>query len=643
MPPRPSAPATALVSPDQFLKCLTDSALLPASDVQAVLSQMPAAQRHDARQLAVEFVRRGKLTRYQATMLYQGRSRGLVLGNYALLEKLGQGGMGMVFKAFDRRKNRTVAVKVLPPETQAPHAVQRFQREVRAAVQLDHPNIAAALASGVADGIHFFVMEYVEGSDLSRLVKAKGPLPVAQAVQCIMHAARGLAHAHAASIVHRDIKPSNLLLATAQTGGTVKILDLGLARLDAGNEPDAGAGDLTRPGSIMGTADYMAPEQAVNSRRADHRADIYSLGCTLYYLLTGQPLYAGETAIEKLLAHREQPVPSLRALRPDVPAPLDGLFRRMVAKRPEERPQSMAEVMAALEACAAAVSAVVPAPALPSQAVHSEDLSFGLEDTAYEYQPPTTIMQRIRQPRRGGRRWAVASAAALVLLTLLGLFLLRGSGRSAAKTAERVPLAGAVMAANDPSRDWVPLFNGKDLAGWHVQSGRPDVWRADAGILSFQDPPDEGWLVTASSYEDFDLRLEYRIHAGADSGVGLRLPPPGRGLGRNLEVQIRDEPSQPSTDSRADSLVTGSLCHLAAALRPSIRPRGQWNDMRITARGSRFTVELNGARTVEVDVDHPGYLVPVQPGQRQPNGPIGLQCFRGRADFRNIQVKAITR
>ena len=174
-------------------------------------------------------------------------------------------------------------------------------------------------------------MEYVEGSDLSALVKKNGPLPVEQAVSCVLQAAHGLLHAHEAGIVHRDIKPANLLLASGgreSPGGVVKVLDMGLARMDGGeNDPAAVPDDLTQSGAIMGSWDYMAPEQAANTKKADRRADVYSLGCTLYYLLTGKAMYAGDTAMEKMLAHREQPIPPL----PNVSKKLQAVYVRMVA------------------------------------------------------------------------------------------------------------------------------------------------------------------------------------------------------------------------------------------------------------------------------------------------------------------------
>jgi serine/threonine protein kinase len=240
--------------------------------------------------------------------------------------------------------NRQVAIKLLPPSLiQSPESIERFQREVQALAKLSHPNIVAVHDAGAADGAHFYVMDLIAGRDLARVVKEDGPLSIQRTVDYVLQAAHGLEYAHAQGIVHRDIKPSNLIL---DSNGTVKILDLGIARFQPTTEA---TDDLTRTGCVLGTVDYMAPEQALNTRRADHRADIYSLGCTLYFLLGGQPLYGGDTVMERIVAHREHPIPSLRKACPAAPEWLNGAFRKMVAKKPEDRYQSVAEVISALE------------------------------------------------------------------------------------------------------------------------------------------------------------------------------------------------------------------------------------------------------------------------------------------------------
>lgn len=333
-----------------FVRQLHASGLMSADEVHAFVESLASDERPtSAEDLARQLCERGKLTRFQAQAIYQGKGQGLVLGNYILLDRLGKGGMGQVYKALHRRLERIVALKVLPaPSTRSPEAVKRFQREARAAARLCHPNIVTAFDADEARGVPFLVMEYVEGEDLAQWVKKHGPLPVSVAVDYTLQAARGLEYAHRQGVIHRDIKPSNLLL---DRRGQVKVLNMGLARIEqAANVPRGNGEDLTRTGQIMGTVDYMAPEQSLNTHDADARSDIYSLGCTLFALLTGDPPYRGQTLVERILAHREAPIPSLRSFRPDVPEALDRLFQRMVAKQPLHRPQSMEEVVAELEA-----------------------------------------------------------------------------------------------------------------------------------------------------------------------------------------------------------------------------------------------------------------------------------------------------
>lgn len=272
-------------------------------------------------------------------------------GEYVLLERLDESGGGRIYKAKHRTLRRVVALKMLAPElTDTPARVERFHRKVKILARLSHPNLVAAYDAGVRGGVHYLAMEYVDGQDLARLLKRHGPLPPGHAVSYVVQAAAGIGHAHRHGIYHRNVKPGNLMV-TRQ--GVVKVIGLGLARIDLEALPeDMSMGpELTAPGEVMGTPDYMAPEQGLDSSRADHRADIYALGCTLFALLTGRPPYPEKSPIKKILAHRDHPIPSLYASRPDVPAALDAVFRKMLAKRPEDRQQSMDEVTAELGAC----------------------------------------------------------------------------------------------------------------------------------------------------------------------------------------------------------------------------------------------------------------------------------------------------
>jgi len=327
---------------ETVVKQLTDSGIIAPGKLEDFVP--PKAAPKDGEALLRELHKQGLLTKFQAQQVAAGKARALLLGEYTILDKIGAGGMGQVFKAVHRRMDRTVAIKMLPPAmTKDAASMARFEREVRAAAKLSHPNIVAAYDAGQANNVHFLVMEYVEGNDLSALVKKDGPFPVAKAVNYILQAARGLEFAHGEGVVHRDIKPANLLL---DKKSVVKILDMGLARIEGDGPAQT---ELTSTGTIMGTVDYMSPEQAMNTKNADHRADIYSLGISLYYLLAGKAAYGGDTAMEKLMAHQTQPIPSLKEAQKTVPKQLEAVFKKMVAKRVEDRYQSMTEVVAELE------------------------------------------------------------------------------------------------------------------------------------------------------------------------------------------------------------------------------------------------------------------------------------------------------
>lgn len=268
------------------------------------------------------------------------------LGEYKLLEKLGRGGMGVVYKALHTELDRVVAVKVLPLGlVDDEQAVARFKREIKAVGRLDHPNIVRAYDARECNGSHFLVMELVAGVDLADLVRRLGPLPIGDACELIRQAALGLDCAHQEELVHRDIKPSNLMVSDA---GVVKILDMGLARFRTLQPAD---GEMTVSGQALGTPDYMAPEQVRDSHGADTRADLYSLGCTLYYLLTGQPPFSGasyRTAFDKMTAHVHHSVSPVVHFRSEVPDGLARVVDRMLAKGPNERFSTPTELAEAL-------------------------------------------------------------------------------------------------------------------------------------------------------------------------------------------------------------------------------------------------------------------------------------------------------
>ena len=284
---------------------------------------------------------------------------GTMFGSYQIEEILGRGGMGVVYKAKHRVMGRRVALKVVAEKPGVNDSLlQRFKREAKVVSRLNHPNIVAAYDADDVDGIPYLALEYVAGPDLSDLVKADGPLPLATGIDYVIQAARGLSHAHQQGVVHRDVKPSNLLLDTAH--GVVKVLDLGLARVEALLDEASRPTELTSTGAIFGTVDFMAPEQARDAKRADARADIYSLGCTLHFLLTGKMVYPSDNLLNKIRAHVSAPIPSLRSLLPEAPEKLDATFQRMIAKDPADRFASMDDVIAALTLAAEVLAGTRP-------------------------------------------------------------------------------------------------------------------------------------------------------------------------------------------------------------------------------------------------------------------------------------------
>jgi serine/threonine protein kinase/DNA-binding NarL/FixJ family response regulator len=336
------------VSPQEVLDCLQKSELFSAEQMRQ--ASEAASQTADGRVLVQTLLTAGMLTPYQAGALCNCKFAELRIGNYEVLDRLGAGGMGTVFQARHRRMKRVVALKILARRMADDEMfVQRFQREVETIARLSHPNIVMAYDADEDEAGPFLVMEYVAGQDLASLVRTQGPLSIAAAVSCTLQAARGLDYAHRHGVIHRDVKPANLL---RDAEGTVKVTDLGLARF---NNPE-GAGGATTPiaitqaGFVMGTVDFMSPEQAMDASSIDHRADIYSLGATLCFLLRGQPLYEGPTMMATLLKHRDAPIPRLVEARADIPPALESVFRRMVAKAPADRFQTMDEVVRALEA-----------------------------------------------------------------------------------------------------------------------------------------------------------------------------------------------------------------------------------------------------------------------------------------------------
>ena len=338
---------------ETFINLVRRSALVDKDRLDQVMTELhdklgPAAA-DDSQVVSRHLHESGLLTRWQCDKLLAGRHKGFFLGKYKLLDHLGTGGMSAVYLAEHINMQRRVAIKVLPQaRVHDSSYLARFYREARAAAALDHPNVVRAYDVDNQNDTHYLVMEFVQGRDLHRLVKREGVLRYEQAAEYVRQAAEGLAHAHRMGLIHRDIKPANLLI---DSQGVVKVLDLGLARFADDQQASL---TIAHDENVLGTADYLAPEQAVNSHTVDTRVDIYSLGCTLYFALTGHPPFSEGTLTERLMKHQTAEPPSITRDRPDAPAELLAICGRMMAKSPDERYQTATEVSEALAAWLAA-------------------------------------------------------------------------------------------------------------------------------------------------------------------------------------------------------------------------------------------------------------------------------------------------
>lgn len=337
----------------QFIRSLRASKLLPAEDIDLLDRETAEARAEDIQQMLLD---QELLTAYQLRRVRDGSPGGLVLGPYRILDEIGSGGFGQVYKATHTVLDRVVALKLMAP-AQCPGRQLRevFRRELAAVTRLNHPNVATTFDANEIDGTLFMAMEFVEGPTLHALVDDNGPPPLDLAVSIMAQAARGLQHAHERGLVHRDVKPANMLVtgsvwapgAADAPPVLVKVIDFGLARMYPQNNRPAGT-LLADAGAIVGTPAFMAPEQARNFHDADSRSDLYSLGCTFYYLLTGEIPFASTSARATLVMHATNAVVPIRDLRPEVPPGLAAVVHRLLAKRPEDRYQSAAELCTAL-------------------------------------------------------------------------------------------------------------------------------------------------------------------------------------------------------------------------------------------------------------------------------------------------------
>jgi len=509
-------------STPEFLAVITQSNLLDASTLNQYVSAANADQSSDSppaddpTQLAGAMVRDGLLTRFQAEQLLQGKWRGFFIGRYKVLGVLGSGGMGKVFLCEHPGMRRQVAIKVLPPKQAGdPETVERFYREAQAIARLDHRNIVHAYDVAEDGGVHYLVMEYVKGVTLENCVQQEGPLGADRVSDYLRQAALGLQHAYESGVVHRDIKPSNLLVTDT---GIVKILDLGLARFfEQDSELSSRFG-----GAMMGTIDYMAPEQALNSSEVDIRADIYSLGATFYFALTSRSPFDGATSTQKLLMHQVSDPEPLQRIRPELPSELTAIIAKMMAKDPANRFQTPDELLFAMR---------IPAPETVA------DVPRATADTSPEL-PPATREERPARVTKPMRRFPkkIALVVGLGLLSAAaGLYLNNRPDASPVIEPDEPPPKPTVQARTVPTQPSIP----KPLYLSNLNEGDATVGRGQfgkAGSLGYDNrritvngivmaqglsmhPPENG-----SSHARYALQGRFRTLAGSvainDTGVG---------------------------------------------------------------------------------------------------------------------------
>ncbi len=336
------------ITSDRIFELIEKSRLVESAELNAQLEMI--RERHDGVLpddpvvVCKELEDAGVVTRWQCEKILQGKYKGFFLGNHKLLGHLGSGGMSSVYLAEHLVMKHKRAIKVLPKSKLGNNSyLERFKREAQAIASLNHPNIVRAFDIDNEKDTHYLVMEYVDGADMQTLVRKHGPLPFAVAADYIAQSARGLHHAHEAGLIHRDVKPANILI---NKKGVVKVLDLGLALFSEETDPSL---TMEYNDKVLGTADYLPPEQAINSHKIDARADMYGLGCTLYFLLTGHAPFPEGSIPSRIIRHQNSMPPDIRKDRPDCPGELDGVCVKMMQKDPRFRYKNCLQVAEILE------------------------------------------------------------------------------------------------------------------------------------------------------------------------------------------------------------------------------------------------------------------------------------------------------
>jgi len=536
----------------------------------------------DPTQIAPALIRDGLLTQYQAHQLIQGKWRGFFIGRYKVLGVLGAGGMGKVFLCEHAGMKRQVAIKVLPPKMAAdPATVEGFYREAQALASLDHRNIIHAYDAANDDGIHYLVMEYVKGRTLEDVVTRDGPLSARHAINYLRQAALGLQHAYEAGLVHRDIKPSNFLVTDH---GVVKILDLGLAQFF--NERESGVAGNNKPTEVMGTVDYMSPEQGLNAAAVDIRGDIYSLGATFYFCLAGRSPYEGGTTAQKILWHQMKEPEALENRRNDLPPYLIAVISRMMAKDPANRFQTPDQLLLALPSQEA-----VEVPEVPQAAI---DTGLNLESDS-----PTVSLKKRPPPEPKWRPSVglVAGLSVVMALCAVGYYFFaqsKGTRPVADPTEPNTQTKPGDRPAPPTSarKVWLSDMREIDPVVGHGQFGK-------AGQMGFD-----------------QLRITVR---GEPSPHGLAMHPASNG-GASVRYELKNT-ARLFTGTVSISDTSGGPSKAALTFHVKGDGRALWESKEVRSRDNSqsFSINVENVNRLELDVrchgDHGGaHAVWLEPG-----------------------------
>jgi serine/threonine protein kinase len=600
--------------------------------------------------------------------------------DYELQKQLGRGGMGMVYLARNRLMDRLEVIKVVHPGLlDSGAARERFLQEIRAAARLRHVNVVTAYSVLQGSELLGLAMEYVDGTDLARLVQSKGPLPVAHACQYARQAALGLQHAFGEGMVHRDVKPHNLLLSRK---GELKVADFGLAKI-----AEQGGG-LTRENAAMGTPEYIAPEQALDARKADTRSDVYSLGCTLYFLLTGRPPFPDDTPMMMILSHLEKQPAPVRSLRPEVSPELAEVVAKMMAKRPEDRYQTPAEVAQALlpytrargRPLAAAAPFVPPSetptkPALEKTVLESlplpADRSGALPAAGRSGKVPKAVtpfpVEAIPLPDepiplpadRPSFLWrAIRGIFALLWFAVRPMFrpILTGvPWKGIGATALALIAVGAIVWVVALGTGWWKLvfppaeagfesvFTGRNLDGWRVDHGDEVHWKAEGGELIVRGA---GWancsrLVLGRDLGDFVLRGEFRL-ADPDAASVIEIRGERDEYGKDdvptpLGLRVGNRPNLPTGNLYWTKSTSTHAQRPLRLFEPKAPPA--WNELELEVKGSWLKFSVNGEVLQDRDLAILEKDENALPALSRRSGRLALYSHTGEVRFRNLRVR----